>query len=441
MSASCSKRGSPPNERRPLISTKTNVVLVIIDTLRADVLGCYGYEADTSPELDEFAKKGVLFKRTVANCSWTRPSIGTMVSSLHGRTLGIYDEKGDTLDDRFTLLSEVLHDEGYITIGVTANPNINTSFGFNQGFDHYADSRRVFGWMEESKDPEARKARNRTAREVFRTAIDAMGPRPGGPYYLQLNIMEMHKPGPPLRKEYQGTINGKVRPGHERYAAALRQVSVDINDFVGELTALPGMEDTLFIFASDHGEGLYDHPAIPMGRAHGYVLYESNVIVPLIFYHHLGGIGGREVTEKVQLLDLAPTILDLLGIAIPKQMEGLSLKHLITGDGPKPALPEYIVTETLFRQNDRLGVYSDSLKYFENRDQLEGTAPREVQNKGINENGAATNKLAQRSAEAAEMEAYLREWETAHPKTEAIRRSGGLSKESIEQLKSLGYLE
>jgi arylsulfatase A-like enzyme len=178
-----------------------------------------------------------------------------------------------------------------------------------------------------------------------------------------------------------------------------------------------------------------------MGRAHGYVLYESNVIVPLIFYHHLGGIGGREVTEKVQLLDLAPTILDLLGIAIPKQMEGLSLKHLITGDGPKPALPEYIVTETLFRQNDRLGVYSDSLKYFENRDQLEGTAPREVQNKGINENGAATNKLAQRSAEAAEMEAYLREWETAHPKTEAIRRSGGLSKESIEQLKSLGYLE
>lgn len=430
-----------PDDGRPPISTKTNVVLVIIDTLRADVMGCYGYEADTSPELDEFGKKGVLFKRTVANSSWTRPSIGTMVASLHGRTLGIYDEKGDMLDDRFTLLSEVLQDNGYTTIGVTANPNINTNFGFNQGFDHYVDSRRVFGWMEGGTDPEARKARSRTAREVFRAALDAIGPTPRGPYYLQLDIMEMHKPGPPLRTEYLGTFNGKVRSGHERYVTALRQVSADIKEFVDELTSSPGMSDTLFIFASDHGEGLVDHPTIPMGRAHGYLLYESNVIVPLIFYHHLGGIGGREVTEKVQLLDLAPTILALVGIAIPKQMEGVSLRHLITGHGPLPALPEYIVTETLFRQNDKLGVYSDSLKYFESPDNLTGTAPREVQDKGTGEGGASSNKLALHSAEAAKMEAYLRRWETAHPKSEASRPSGALSKESVEQLKSLGYLE
>jgi len=441
MSASCSKRSSAPNKERPHISTKTNVVLVIIDTLRADMLGCYGYEADTSPELDEFAKRGVLFKRTVANSSWTRPSIGTMLSSLHGRTLGIYDERGDMLDDSFTLLSEVLHDEGYTTIGVTANPNINTDFGFNQGFDHYVDSRRVYAWMQGGEDVEARKARNRTAKEVFRAAIDALGPSPKAPYYLQLNIMEMHRGGPPLRRSYLGAFDGKVRKGHDKYAAALRQASADIHDFVDELTAMPGMDDTLFIFASDHGEGLSDHPAIRMGKSHGYVLYESNVIVPLIFYHHLDGIGGREVTEQVRLLDLAPTILDLLGMAIPKQMEGLSLKSLITGHGPKPDLPEYVVTETLFRENDKLGVYSDSWKYFENRDRQPGTAPQEVQSKGNNENGAATNKLAQRRAEAAKMKAYLREWEAAHPKTEAIRPAGGLSKEAVEQLKALGYLE
>jgi arylsulfatase A-like enzyme len=441
MSASCSKRSAPPNQERPPISTKTNVVMVIIDTLRADVLGCYGYEADTSPELDEFAKQGVLFKRTVANCSWTRPSIGTMVSSLHGRTLGLYDERGDTLNDGFILLSEVLHDEGYTTIGITANPNINASFGFNQGFDHYEDSRRIFRWMEGGHDPETRKARNRTAQEIFRAALDAMGPSPKGPYYLQLNIMDVHPGGPPLRPSYSGAFDGKVRKGHERYAAALRQASADIHDFVNELTSMPGMDDTLFIFASDHGQGLSDHPAIRMGGSHGYVLYESNVIVPLIFYHHLGGMGGREVIEKVQLLDLAPTILDLLGIAIPKQMEGLSLKSLITGHGPKPALPEYIITETYFRENDKSGVYSDSFKYFEHRDRRKGTAPREVQNKGNNENGAATNQLAQRSAEAAKMESYLRKWEAAHPKSEAVRSAGELSKEVIEQLKALGYLQ
>jgi len=441
VSASCSKSSSPPNKERPAISNKTNVVLVIIDTLRADVLGCYGYEADTSPELDGFARQGVLFKRTVANSSWTRPSIGTMVSSLHGRTLGIYDEKGDMLDDGFILLSEVLHGEGYTTIGVTANPNINTHFGFNQGFDHYVDSRRVYGWMEGGEDAEARKAQNRTAREVFRTAIDAMGPTPKPPYYMQLNIMEMHNPGPPLRPQFIGTFDGKVRKGHGAYAAALRQVSVDIKGFVDELTAMPGMDDTLFIFASDHGEGLSDHPAIPAAYSHGYVLYESNVIVPLIFYHHLNGIGEREVREKVQLLDLAPTILDLLGVAIPKQMEGLSLENLMTGQGPKPALPEYIVTETLFRENNKLGVYSDSWKYFETLDGQQGTAPREIQEKGINENGAATNQLAQQGIEAAKMETYLRNWEVAHPKTKAVHPKGGLSQEVIQQLKSLGYFK
>jgi arylsulfatase A-like enzyme len=147
------------------------------------------------------------------------------------------------------------------------------------------------------------------------------------------------------------------------------------------------------------------------------------------------------VNEKVQLLDLAPTILDLLGIAIPDQMEGLSLKSLIAGQGPKPDLPEYIITETYFRENDKSAVYSDSFKYFEHRDGRKGNAPREVQSKGRNENGAATNKLAQRSAEAAKMEAYLRKWEAAHPKSEAVRSTGELSKGAIEQLKALGYLQ
>jgi arylsulfatase A-like enzyme len=438
VSAACSKSSSSPTKEKRAISKKTNVVMVIIDTLRADVLGCCGYGADTSPELDDFARQGVIFKRTVANCSWTRPSIGTMVASLHGRTLGIYDEHGDMLADEVLTLAEVLQDEGYTTIGVTANPNINTSFGFNQGFDHYQDSRRLYSGLAPA---ERRKAQHRTTREVFRAAMDAMGPTPKPPYYMQLNIMEMHGGGPPLRPEYIGRFDGKVRKGHERYAAALRQVSVDIKEFVDELTAMPGMDDTLFIITSDHGQGLTDHPAIPKASLHGFVLYESNVMVPLIFYHHLQGIGGREVNEKVQLLDLAPTILGLLGVAIPEPMEGLSLETLITGQGPKPALPEYIVTETLFRKNDKLGVYSDSWKYFENLDGHEGTAPREIQAKGINENGAATNQLADHGAEAAKMEAYLRKWEAAHPKTKAIHPKGGLSKEMIEQLKALGYFK
>jgi hypothetical protein len=130
-----------------------------------------------------------------------------------------------------------------------------------------------------------------------------------------------------------------------------------------------------------------------------------------------------------------------LGMAIPEQMEGLSLKTLITGQGPKPALPEYIVTETQYKMIEKLGVYSDSWKYFENLDGHKGTAPREIQAKGGNENGAATNKLAEHTAEAAAMEAYLRSWKATHPEAKRLRAGEGLSKENIEQLKALGYLK
>jgi hypothetical protein len=107
-----------------------------------------------------------------------------MVSSLHARTLGIYDLQGDMLDERFTILSEVLHDGGYTTIGVTANPNINTNFGFNQGFDYYEDARNVPA------------AQRHTAKDIFRAAMD---PTPKPPYYMQLNIMEVHGGSAPVR--------------------------------------------------------------------------------------------------------------------------------------------------------------------------------------------------------------------------------------------------
>ena len=128
-----------------------NIVLIIMDTLRADTMGCCGLHENTSPELDKIAKKGVLFTTVLSQCTWTRPSIGSMLTSIYPRTLGIYSEKNEILADRFHTLAEILHDQGFKTIGITANPNINSTFNFHQGFDIYIDSNIVWEWMGRKK--------------------------------------------------------------------------------------------------------------------------------------------------------------------------------------------------------------------------------------------------------------------------------------------------
>jgi len=134
-----------------VMHTRPNVVLIIIDTLRADKLGCYGFPGDISPELDKMAKKGVQFNNVIAQSSWTRPSIGSMLTSLYPRSLGIYKEKFDILADWYVSLPEILQAKGYSTVGITANPNINKFFNFDQGFDIYMDSHVIFNWMNPEK--------------------------------------------------------------------------------------------------------------------------------------------------------------------------------------------------------------------------------------------------------------------------------------------------
>ena len=128
----CDAGGTPEIAPSP---SKPNIVLIIIDTLRADMLGAYGFPLPTSPELDSFSREGVRFSRVVTPNTWTRPSHGALLTSLHPRTLGLYQEKGEILANRFVTLAETLQNDGYFTVGATANPNINSAFNFQQGFD------------------------------------------------------------------------------------------------------------------------------------------------------------------------------------------------------------------------------------------------------------------------------------------------------------------
>ena len=256
-----------------LWSSKPNVVLIIVDTLRADRLGSYGFETNSSPELDRLAESGVRFESVIAQSSWTRPSIGSMLTSQYPRTIGIYKEDTQILPDRFETLAEALKAHGYLTIGLTANPNLNVLFNFQQGFDHYVNSTVV--WNPERHAPFQGKAnqydygghqRFPSAVRMFEDVRRILDSEAQGPYYVQLNLMEVHEYRFPVERDYDRLPADQIehlKKPERRYVLAINYVSKVIGQFVAELQSRPEWEDTLFVIVSDHGEGLFDHLLCP----------------------------------------------------------------------------------------------------------------------------------------------------------------------------------
>ncbi len=418
-----------------------NIILIVIDTLRADSLGCYGHPEVISPELDHLAQSGVQFTDVIAQCSWTRPSIGYLVTSLYPRTVGIYEEHTGILNSKYLTLPQILQHHGYRTIGITANPNINSIFNFHQGFDDYVDSNVVWRWMAKKKDElPYRPNKLMSAPDAFARVFDIVDSKNHLPCYIQINIMEMHEAGNGrmIRPEYR-YVNFNYPNPVRRYLQSIKQVSKDTGDFIKSLSSRPGWDNTLFVITSDHGEGLLDHPNLPKSYGHGYYLYESQLKVPLIFYKPNWDLKNTKVKTTVRLLDLMPTILDFAGIPIPKSIVGKSLLPLFHDVNADIGLPDRFFAETKFRVVDKTAVYSPQWEYIENIDNLPGTNMYELQHRGIKENGKLTDQIHKHKSLAKTLQAYLQSWKVEFSATESTPLKNEIPKETLEQLRSLGY--
>ena len=444
--------GKPPDRNDSLAPplSRPNVVLIVIDALRADKLGSYGCRQATSPSLDLLAATGVQFDRVLAQCSWTRPSIGSLLTSRYPRSLGLYREEDEMLDGRFEQLAEILRAQGYTTIGLTANPVINSSFNFHQGFDEYIDSDVVFEWME-VPDGGAVHGEKRlpSAASLFDEAlrrIDARG-RDAGPFYLQINIMEVHewatkRPSTNLMRPEYGELFPDV-PGDPfvKYLRMVRQATDQLGAFVGCLTALPGWDDALFVILSDHGEGLNDHPGVQISEFHGRLLYDATLDVPWIMFRKGWTPKQARVTVEVRLLDVLPTLLDYLGLPIPAGLDGVSVLPLVNGTGAPVPLPEMMVAETHFRGAEKIAVYGREWKYINSRRPQPGVATYELQARGLGrENGIRTNQFRKQPQAAQALRSYLDRWEKDHPKARPARPTAALSEDAKKQLGAIGYL-
>lgn len=425
----------------PGAGDRPNVVLVVIDTLRADRLGVAGFDVETSPALDSLAARGVFFPRVLASSSWTRTSIASLLTSLYPRTLGIFDEHDDALNDRFTTLAEVLWAGGYWTLGATANPNLNRSYHFDQGFDEYTESLVVFPWMRREPDRPTTKAVPLPAgRDLYHALVARLAEEERRPFYVQVNVMEVHE-HPSFEEraspEYAALFSDRENAD---YLRAVRQATDEVVDFVEAVSALPGGEDTLFVVTSDHGEGLGDHPHVAHSKRHGFLLYASHLRVPLLLYHPAGGLPARRVIDApVRLLDVMPTILDFVGLPGPVRMEGRSLLPLLRGDR-EAGLADASFAETRFQGRDKVAAYTREWKYIENREAHTKLPRRELQPAGVVEDGGLTDVSKSQPEVVEHFAARVREWERTHPSGSATPVTGRQKSEEIRQLRALGYI-
>lgn len=324
-------------------SSAPNILIYMVDTLRADHLGCYGYEKDISPNIDRLARENVLFSRAQANAPWTRPSIATLFTGLHPLVHGV-NTKMDTLPEEVTTLAETLAASGYRTGAVVGNANVVEPLGFAQGFEFFEFLINVAPGRQLA-----------SAADVHATALDWLTEDSERPFFLYLHTIDPHAPyfPPPQVADVLAPGLDVERVGSIRFLDQIKRDPALLEKHLGDIVALYDAEiayldgefgkfraelenrgqysNTLLVLLSDHGEEFFDHG----DWLHGKTLYGEMLNTPLILKMPDGEAGQRVVRHLVRHTDILPTILDRLGLSSHGVSQGRSLLPLLA-DAPTP---------------------------------------------------------------------------------------------------------
>jgi len=307
-----------------------NLVLVSLDTLRADHMGLYGYARPTTPNLDHFATQAVVFERAMSHASSTRPAHQALFQS---RPASAAVREG-------RVLAGVLRENGFRTVAFTGGGNISSRLGFGRGFERYQESDsglagsvpRAASWLREQRDER---------------------------FFLFLHTYDIHlpyDPPEPFASMFGSAYDGRVRGDNSRsllrasrgldqqapasvpldvadkarvvslYDGGIRYTDDQLKHFFNVVEELGLLRDTIVVFFSDHGEEFWEHDS----AIHSHTLYQELLHVPLIV--RAPGLEARRVADTVPLMDLAPTLLELLDVAVPDVFEGQSLASMMRGE-------------------------------------------------------------------------------------------------------------
>lgn len=327
-----------------------NLLLVTMDTTRADALACYGNRRIETPTADRLAREGVLFSQVVAPAPATLPSHASMMTGLYPYRHGARANALFRLADEHTTLAEILSAHGYATGAVISAYVLDSRFGTAQGFDHYDDDVGE-GSPEALIDIAERPADATTAR-----AIVWLRERTGERFFLWVHYFDPHsryEPPSPYAEQYE----------RFPYAGEVAFVDAQLGKLIEALDELDLTEQTLVVVAGDHGEGLGQHEE----GTHGTMLYDSTLWVPLVM--RCGGRlgGGVHVDRPASLVDVLPTALGLLGIDAPGAIDGVDLARPAGGE-QRPLFTETLEGFIEYGYAALLGVRVGSMKYIHGPD-------------------------------------------------------------------------
>lgn len=308
--------------------SELNVILISLDTLRADRLGCYGYKRrKTSPNIDALAEKSILFVEAISQSPWTRPSHASIFTGLYPSYHGAFSaepHEGPSLAGK--TIAEDLRDHGYVTQAITGSGNIGAVFGFFHGFDRYFES--AISEMDGS--------------DLFKRAEDWIRENKREKFFLFLHTYDIHGP-------FRHTRFGDE--WQQRYDSGIRYADDRIGQFMAFLRGAGLEESSVVVLLSDHGEDLGTH----VRRAtHGHTLYDEVIRVPLMFYVPSRYAPRRIKNFQAQLIDVYPTVMEVLGLAAPRNVQGRSLVPLLKGG--RPPKESTAISEAVLRGHERKSI-------------------------------------------------------------------------------------
>ena len=396
-----------------------NLLLITLDTTRADRLGCYGHDGIETPNIDRLAAEGTLYERCYTPVPITLPSHLSILTGTYPAQHGVHENAGFYVAPELVTLPEILKRQGYDTAAFVGAFPLDSQTGLDQGFDLYDDN--YPSSLEQGKHPSLQGFFDeRPAADVVRPALEWLAER-HGPYFLWTHFFDPHQPQIP------------PSPFRERYADALYDGEIAaVDEAIGRLLARLAergdLDRTLIVLTADHGEGLGDHGEL----THALLLHSSTLRVPLVVRDPRDP-AARRVTVPVATVDILPTVLDRLGIESPAEVQG----HLLPRSDDRPGPRRAIVSETLYgallhgwSPLERLTV--DDWMY------VHGPRPRLFHL--ADDPGELRNLAAERPEELAAMRRWLaeRKQQLAVRTIDATETS--VSPEKRARLMALGYL-
>ncbi len=399
----CSKKA----QNEPI---KHNVLLITLDTTRADRLGCYGYPAAQTPNLDALAKSGTRFNNAITHVPLTRPSHASILTGMLPYHHGVWDNASYPLKTESQTLAESFKEAGYNTGAVIATHVLIRSFGFMQGFDYFDDSL--------PEHPGSR--RKKLASDVVASANRWLGQEIQPPFFLWLHFYDPHFPfipPEPFRSRFANSL----------YDGEIAYMDDAIGKTINKLQTLGWMKDTLIIAVGDHGEGLGEHQE----PTHGFLIYDSTMRVPLI----MSGPGvpqNESIDSQVGLSDLQPTILEACGIKTQSAPDGKSFWKYFQSRTvpPSPVLLENRTIHSQFGWATLSGIRFKDWKWIH-------AATPELYD--LKTDPDEKNNLALKEKKRADEMNNI--WNRIRPKdTVSAEPPPDLSPEEMEKLESLGYI-